>query len=118
MSRAKSRLTALQLRKRLLLAESELNRTQLIHDWDELSHHAQEIGSQARKAGSIASTAALIMGAVGAYRQLRSPSPTVSSSGGSGWAKKILNGAKIAASLYMLVRARTKDGEENESAQD
>lgn len=110
MPRGKSQLTALQLRKQLLVAESELNRAHLMTDCDQLSEHVQHWKEQARKASSIASTAALVAGAAGIARKLyKTRQRTTGTSGGSGgWLTKVANSARLAASLWLLFRSRTR----------
>ena len=48
----------LQSRKKLLLAESELNRAQLVQEWRTLADEVHALTTQAKTIGAIASAAA------------------------------------------------------------
>jgi hypothetical protein len=112
MPRGKSQLTALELRRQLLVAESELNRAHLLTDCEELGEHARHWKEQARKAGSIASTAALVAGAAGVARKLYRARKPAGEDGNGGWLSKVANSARLAASLWLLFRSRSRGDED------
>ena len=53
--------TPLELRTELLIAESELNRAQLIDDWEAATEWHRTLSAGARTVGSVASAAALLV---------------------------------------------------------
>ncbi len=61
-------------RKKLLIAESELNRAQLFNDWQELAGEVNGLSKQFKTVGFIASTAASLISGVTALRQ-KKPRP-------------------------------------------
>lgn len=91
-------------RKKLLIAESELNRAQLFHDWQELSGEVNALAKQAKTIGFIASTAAsLISGAASLWQKKSAPVAEKSS-----WVQTILKGAQLAGSLWSEFRTPKK----------
>ncbi len=109
MSRGKSQLTTIELRKQLLVAESELNRAHLLTDCNQLGEHARHWKEQARKAGSIASTAALVAGAAGVARKIyKARKATGEGGSGGGWLTGVANSARLGASLWLLWRSRSR----------
>ena len=57
----KSHVTPLELRKQLLIAESELNRAQLVQDWQAVADGVRSAADQARTLSSVASAAAALV---------------------------------------------------------
>ena len=51
----------LESRKQLLIAESELNRAQLVQEWQVMTGEVRSLTSQARTIGSIASAVATLV---------------------------------------------------------
>ena len=91
-------------RKKLLIAESELNRAQLFHDWQEMSGEVNALTKQAKTLGFIASTAvSLISGATALWQKKSAPA-----AGKTSWLQTILKGAQIAGSLWAEFRASKK----------
>ena len=99
----KSCLTLLEVRKELLLAESELNRARLCKEWSDLKDEVHRLTEQARTVGSIASLAGTVMTAFSARREGRSEAEggTDKSSRVAGW----LNVAQAAAALWVALKA-------------
>ena len=89
----------LNSRKKMLVAESELNRAQLFHDWQELADEMNALSKQAKSIGFIASTAvSLISGATALWQKKSAPS------GKTSWLQTILKGAQLAGSLWSEFR--------------
>jgi hypothetical protein len=94
-------LTHLELRKRLLVAESELNRAQLAEEWHAMTDEVHEV---ARWAGSVvawASSAALLVAGIKALRRSRSGPSSEKSS----WFTMILRAARVVSTLWLALRA-------------
>jgi len=92
----------LQFRKQLLIAESELNRAQLSQEWQEMAHRLRDMAHAASIIGAWASSAALLVAGLAAFRRRNlAPAATKSS-----WFQKILDGARLASSIWFAYRAR------------
>ena len=66
------RMNPLETRKRLLIAESELNRAQLAQEWGAMTVGVRTLTDRAKSYASIASSAAVL---VGAWRPSGAASP-------------------------------------------
>jgi hypothetical protein len=60
---------ALESRKQLLIAESELNRAHLISDWESLAVEVHALTHRAKTMGSLASAATLLISALSSFRR-------------------------------------------------
>jgi hypothetical protein len=94
----------LQLRKQLLVAESELNRAQLIEEWQAMTAGVHTLTARVKSISSLASTAALLIAGVSAFRSRRG----ISSGAKSSWLQMAMKGTKVAGSLWLALRARPK----------
>ena len=92
----------LQSRKQLLIAESELNRAQLSEEWETIAHGVRDLAHRAKTVAVWASSAALLVAGVTALRR-GTPAPGTSK---SSWFQKILNGARMASTIWFAFRAR------------
>lgn len=95
--------TPLKLRKELLIAESELNRAQLINEWAAATEWHRALNTGVKTAGSIASVAVLLVTAVRAFRRRREPKDGVDSS----WVQPLIRGAGLVSSLWKTFRPRS-----------
>ncbi len=104
MSGTKSRLTPIEVRKQLLLAESDVNRVQLLHEWQSLERGAREL---ARHTQSICSavTSIVSMGIAGfnAFRDLHA---TRRRHGKTAWFSTLINGVRLGTSLWTSFRSQ------------
>jgi hypothetical protein len=96
-------MNALQTRKRLLIAESELNREQLVADLSALSAGIHAAGMRASGFGSIASSAAMLVAGVASVVRSRTPAPGP----GRSWVTSLVNGASLVSTLWLAVRSRS-----------
>jgi HPt (histidine-containing phosphotransfer) domain-containing protein len=88
-------------RKKLLIAESELNRAQLARDWQNLTDDVHALAGQANTLCSLASAATtLLSGWLASRREAAAPDAEKTS-----WLQKILKGAQLAGSLWSEFRA-------------
>jgi hypothetical protein len=95
-------MTPLESRKQLLLAESELNRAQLLQEWQTLADEARAL---ARRVGTLGSMAAavtsFIVGLTAGRRPAAAPAPEKPS-----WWRTLLKGASLAGSFWSEFRSR------------
>lgn len=104
MSGTKSHVNSLESRKQLLVAESELNRTQLIEEWQAMSGGIRAAGARMKSARSLASAAALFISGVSAFRR-----PRLAVNGAKpSWFRTALKGAQVASSIWLAFRARSR----------
>ncbi len=99
----------LESRKKLLLAESELNRAQLVQDWRTLKGEAQALTAQAKTMSVIASAAASVVTGLLSFRHQK-PAPVA---GKTSWLQTVLKGAELVGSLW--TKLRSQRGDETES---
>jgi HPt (histidine-containing phosphotransfer) domain-containing protein len=92
-------------RKQLLIAESELNREQLLQEWQAMTDDVHALARQARTIGSFASAAASLVAGVASYRRKRSAPPA----GKPSWWQTLLSGAQLAGSFWSEFRAQPKN---------
>jgi hypothetical protein len=93
------------MRKDLLIAESELNRAQLMNEWEAAAEWHRTLSAGARTVGVVASAAALLASGVRAFRSKRG-----SQNGGEvAWLQPVIKSAGIIASLCAAFRLRGSD---------
>ena len=98
------RLNPLESRKQLLIAESELNRAQLVQEWRTLANEARSLVHQARTIRSFASaTATLVAGLASCRRKDPTPAATKPS-----WGQTIVKVAGLFSTFWSEFRARRK----------
>ena len=95
-----ARMNPLASRKKLLLAESELNRAQLLQDWQTLAVEAKVVAQRATTFRSLASASVVLVSELIKRRQ-----PAVKK---TSWLQSILKGAQLAGSLWMQFRSPPK----------
>ena len=93
---------ALESRKQLLIAESELNRAQLIHELQTMAGEAHAMADRAKTIRSLASAAAAL---VCGLSSLRSPTASLGTEKTSWW-QTLLKGASLASSFWSEFRSR------------
>ena|ERR1700744_4781324 len=69
MSRKTANLTPLQIRKQMLIIESELNRTQLVADWGDVKKAVDHFGSQVSTVTTLAESAVKVGASVAQFFQ-------------------------------------------------
>jgi hypothetical protein len=96
-------LSALEVRKRLLIAESELNRAQLAEDWQTMSLRVCGLARRARTLGGWASAAAALLAAWNGNRTDEpAPGPARPS-----WFGRVLAAARLALRIWAVFRGRS-----------
>ena len=98
----KPELTALEVRKRLLIAESELNRAGLREDWTALQAETQRLVEKGRSVFSMVSTVAVAAASFSALRRIWCGGQN----GKTSWLSKLLEAARVGASLWVASHSR------------
>jgi hypothetical protein len=101
-------LNPLASRKRLLIAESELNRVQLVGDMVALAQDVRTLADRAIFFGSIASSVTSMIAGLASLRRTRSAPADKKPS----WWQTLLKGAQVAGTLWSEFRpqVRNRDG--------
>ena len=101
-------MNSLESRKQLLIAESELNRAQLVQDWQTMASEVHSLTNQARTLSSMASAAAsLVAGLASCRRKTSTPGADKPS-----WWQTLLKGAGLVGSFWSEFRSRGHKPEE------
>ena len=95
-------LNPLAVRKRLLIAESELNRAMAAQEALAMTQGAHNVLDRFKSIGSLASAAALLATGITAFRRSRA---THKAQKGS-WLQLIVKGAQAAAPIWLAWRSR------------
>jgi hypothetical protein len=98
------RVNPLESRKRLLIAESELNRAQLAQEWVAMTAGVHTLTNRVKSFGSIASAGALLVAGLAAFRRGKPGSADKKPS----WFQVALKGAQAAGSLWLAFRRRSR----------
>jgi hypothetical protein len=96
---------ALESRRQLLVAESELNRVQLLKEWQTMAEGVRGLADRAKTIGSFASAAAVLVAGLAAFRR----SQPVSAAEKPSWVETVLRGARLACSVWLAFRARGRE---------
>ena len=98
------RVNPLESRKRLLVAESELNRAQLVQEWDAMTAGVRTLTGRVKTFGSIASASALLVAGLAAFRRGKCADADMKPS----WLQIALKGAQAAGSIWLAFRRRSR----------
>lgn len=101
MSGKEPHLNALKLRKRMLIAESELNRAQLLQEWESMTAPVRGFAERAKSFGSMASSAASLATGLFTFRR----GPPAPATAKPSWIDTVLKGVRLAASIGLAFRA-------------
>jgi hypothetical protein len=86
----------LEARKQLLIAESEINRLQLVAEWQTMADDVRSITHKARSIGVIAMAATSLLSGLMSFRRTK-PAPA---SEKLSWWQTLLKGAQLVGSLW------------------
>ena len=100
-----SRLSPRESRKRLLIAESELNRARLMEDAATLKSDVQALVDRVKSVESIAATAATLVSGLAGFRGEKS----ANGDGKSHWVRRIIRGAGLVSTLWRAFRPRGRE---------
>ena len=95
----------LDSRKQMLIAESELNRAQLVQEWQTMADGVHTLTDRAKSFGSIASSAAVLVTGLAAFRRCKSAATDVKPS----WPQTILKGASLISNLWLAFRSPRRE---------
>ena len=95
----------LESRKQLLIAESELNRAQLAGDLAALTAGVRTLTDRAKSLGSIASSAAVLLAGLAAFRRGK----LADADGKPSWRRTLLKSAGLISTLWLAFRPRGRD---------
>ena len=99
------RMNPLESRKQLLIAESELNRAQLVQEWQAMGDGVRSIADRARTISSIASTAASLIAGLASFRRKKSAPAEQKPS----WLQTFLKGAGLISIVWQAFRSQRRD---------
>jgi len=104
----KPRLNPLESRKQLLIAESELNRAQLVQEWQAMADGVRSIADRAGTISSVASATASLIAGLASFRRKKSAPANEKPS----WLQSILKGTGLISTLWQAFRSpgRGRDG--------
>jgi type II secretory pathway component PulF len=100
-------MNSLASRKKLLVAESELNRAQLLQDWQTMADDIHALADQARTVRSLASAAASLLTGLMSLRRKKT-APVTEKKSKSIW-QVILQGAQMAGSFLSQGSSQNRD---------
>lgn len=95
----------LEIRRRLLVAESEINRSQIIDDCDELAAGVRIFAERAKSFGSLMASAQVLITATAAFQRGRSSD----GSGPASWLQTMIKGAGLVSTIWFALRSHRKD---------
>jgi hypothetical protein len=98
------RINPLAARKQLLLAESEINRAQMVHDGQMMANGVRSLTHRARSMGAFALAAASLVSGLVSFRRSK-PAPAGEK---LAWWQTLLKGALLAGSLWAQFNPRPK----------
>jgi hypothetical protein len=97
-----SRLSPRESRKRLLIAESELNRARMMEDAATLKSEVHGLVDRVKSFDSIASIAATLVSGLAGFQREK----TANGDGKSHWLRRVIKGAGLVSSLWRAFRSR------------
>jgi len=113
MLRKNSSLSPLQTRKKLLVAESEINRSELVREAGKVKNEISHLKKQLRTFGSIASSAALAATAFSLFRKHKAAAEDRNGGGKvASWISTALAGARIGTSLFQKIKSMLREREQ------
>ena len=98
------RVNPLASRKQLLVAESELNRAQVVQDLAALAAEARALGDRAKSFSFVTSSAAALVSGLAAFQRGKHPDADAKPS----WTRTILKGAGLISNLWLAFRSKNR----------
>jgi hypothetical protein len=98
-------MNALQTRKQLLIAESELNRAQMLDDISDLTAGFRVLADRAKSINAMAVSAAALVTGLAAFRRPKTAGPAAKPS----WLATILKLASMVSNLWLAFRPPPRD---------
>ena len=110
MSGKNPRMNPLKSRKQLLIAESELNRAQMIQELETVKNKFHSLANQARTVSSLASAAATLISGIAYFRRKNESEPAAEK---SSWLQTIVKGAGLVSTIWTAFRSQRRDQDES-----
>jgi hypothetical protein len=101
-------LTALEMRKQLLIVESELNRAQLVHDLQTVTARVHRLTGQLSALGSLATTVAEFSPMVSGFFEHFSGPDKDDDDKKSSWLSRLFTGIRSGVDLWMAFRSERR----------
>ena len=108
MSGKPARMNPLTSRKKLLVAESELNRAQLVQAWQTMADEGRALADQARTVRSLVSAAASLVAGLASLRRKKSAPAAEKTS----WLQTIIKSAGLVSTIWQTFRSQSHGQEE------
>jgi hypothetical protein len=108
MSEKNSHMNPLESRKQLLLAESELNRAQMVEDLTALKSDVNALVDHVKSFKSIASSAAVLVSGLADFQREK----PANGDGKSHWLRRLIKGAGLISKLWLAFRPKVRDRKE------
>ena len=95
----------LRSRKQLLIAESELNRAQLVEELETIKNKVHSLANQARTISLFASAAATLISGITSFRRKKESVPAVEK---PSWLQTIVKGAGLVSTVWQAFRPQSR----------
>jgi hypothetical protein len=96
-------------RKKLLIAESELNRARMVQDWQVMTDDVHALTKRARTIGSLASAAVALVAGLASYRHKKSMPAAEKPS----WLQTVLKGAGLVSTIWQTFHSPVREPKDN-----
>ena len=96
----------LESRKKLLIAESELNRAQLVQELETIKDKVHSLANQARTISSLASAAATLIAGLASFRRKKESAPAGTK---PSWLQTIVKGAGLVSTVWQTFRPQNRE---------
>jgi hypothetical protein len=97
-------MNALEARKQLLIAESEINRVQLVQEWQTLADEMRSVVHQTKSISAFAFAATALISGIASFRRIKSARSGEKRS----WWQTLLKGVQLAGPLWAVFSPRSK----------
>jgi negative regulator of sigma E activity len=110
MSGKNPRMNPLKSRKQLLIAESELNRAQLVQELETIKDKVHSLANQARTITSLAAAAATLIAGIASFHHKKESAPVAEK---PSWLQSIVKGAGLVSTIWTTFRSQRHDQDES-----
>jgi negative regulator of sigma E activity len=100
----------LESRKKLLIAESELNRAQLVQELEAIKDKVHLFANQTRTITSLASAAATLIAGIASLCRKKESAPAAEK---PSWLQTIVKGAGVVSTIWTAFRSQRHDQDES-----
>ena len=101
-------MSPLASRKKLLVAESELNRAQLVQDWQTMADEVHALAGRAKTLRSIVFSTASLVAGLAAFRRHKAASAAEKHS----WLQTIIKSAGLVSTIWQTLRPQSRGQKE------